>query len=261
VKNTPSNTQEAFRECYDAMSAEGREELDVLIEWLRVCIHKPLSHDGAGSIIFAMLRCGYLLDDQEAQRLRRAAWVRRTRQFTRRRVTPIIPFDLEEARRAMNRQEVETIVLDARAINKRPNLRVADLREAYLSEADLSRADLSAAYLSRANLSKANLREANLREANLSGTDLSETNLSKADLRGAKGLFATAQLGRHDAVAAGGYIVIGCERHEYQHWLDHGEEIGRVNEYTDAEIARYMGWIRLVVPWLVEEEAKAVRDE
>ncbi len=84
-KNTSSNTLEAFRECYDAMSADGKKELDVLIEWLRVCIHKPLSHDGAGSILFAMIRCGYLPDDQEAQRLRRAAWVRRNKQFVRRR--------------------------------------------------------------------------------------------------------------------------------------------------------------------------------
>jgi len=90
------------------------------------------------------------------------------------------------------------------------------------------------------------LREADLRDANLTG----------ANLRGADGLFATAQLGKHDANAAGGYIAIGCERHEYQHWLEHGEEIGRSNGYTDAEIARYMAWIRLVVPWLSGEDAK-----
>ena len=75
-------------------------------------------------------------------------------------------------------------------------------------------------------------------------------------MRWADGLFATAKLGRHDAVAAGGYISIGCERHTYAEWLEHGEQIGRANKYTDAEIARYMAWIRLVVEWLSEAEAK-----
>jgi len=40
----------------------------------------------------------------------------------------------------------------------------------------------------------------------------------------------------------------------YQHWLEHGEKIGRANQYTDDEIERYMAWIRLVVPWLEELE-------
>ena len=146
----------------------------------------------------------------------------------------------------LKRDEVLKIVSEYRARGERPDLREANLRGADLSEANLSEADLSGA----------DLREADLRGAILSGADL-----RWADLRGATGLFATAKLGRHDAIAAGGYIAIGCERHEYQHWLDHGAEIGRANGYTAAEIARYMAWINLVVPWLLDEEAKAVRDE
>ena len=100
------------------------------------------------------------------------------------------------------------------------------------------------------------LREADLRDANLRGADLSGADLSGANLRGTDGLFATAQLGKHDAIAAGGNISIGCKTHTYAEWLENGEEIGRSNGYTDAEIARYMAWIKLVVPWLSEEEAK-----
>jgi uncharacterized protein YjbI with pentapeptide repeats len=138
--------------------------------------------------------------------------------------------------RKLTREEVEKILADARENGEIPDLREADLRDANLRGADLTGADLR----------EADLREADLRDANLTG----------ANLRGADGLFATAQLGKHDANAAGGYIAIGCERHEYQHWLEHGEEIGRSNGYTDAEIARYMAWIRLVVPWLSGEDAK-----
>ena len=85
---------------------------------------------------------------------------------------------------------------------------------------------------------------ADLRLANLRGVNLTE----------AAGAFATGYFGKHQAVAAGGYISIGCERHTYQEWLDKGEQIGKKYEYTDAEIARYMAWIRLVVDWLTEVE-------
>lgn len=107
---------------------------------------------------------------------------------------------------------------------------------------DGERADLSRADLSRADLSMADLRVANL---------------SMADLSMAIGTFAVGSFGRHQAIAAGGYISIGCERHEYQHWLDHYAEIGAANKYTEAEIERYGAWIKLVVEWLTAEE-KAV---
>jgi hypothetical protein len=129
----------------------------------------------------------------------------------------------------MNRQEVEEIVKAAREKYERADLRDADLSGASLRNADLRGADL---------------RGASLRNADLRG----------ADLRGASGNFATGSFGKHHAVAAGGYISIGCEWHTYAEWLEHGPEIGRENYYSDAETARYMAWIKLAVEWLQEVE-------
>ena len=85
--------------------------------------------------------------------------------------------------------------------------------------------------------------------ANLTGADLRWANLSWAI-----GDFAIGYFGTHHAIAAGGYISIGCERHTYTEWLERGAEIGKDNEYTDAEIARYMAWIKIAVDWLSEVE-------
>ena len=144
------------------------------------------------------------------------------------------------------------------------NLSWADLRSADLSSADLRSANLRSADLSSANLSSANLRSANLssadlRSADLSSADLRSANLRSADLSSANlswadGQYALASLGRHQAIAAGGYISIGCERHTYQKWLDSYQEIGKLNGYTDAEISRYGAWIKLATDWLIEAE-------
>ena len=137
------------------------------------------------------------------------------------------------------------------------NLSGADLSWAHLSWADLSGADLSGAdlsgphlsrsYLSRANLSGADLSGTDLSRANLSGTDLSRANLSWADLSGAIGPFTTGSFGQHTAIAAGGYIAIGCERHDYECWLSNYEACGQRNGYTPEEIAGYGAWIALAV--------------
>lgn len=103
---------------------------------------------------------------------------------------------------------------------------------------------------------KANLRGVNLRRANLRDADLSWADLRDADLSGASGDFVTGYLGKHHAVAAGGYISIGCERHTYQEWLDGGLQIGRDNDYTDAEIADYVDWIRLAIRSLERMDRK-----
>ena len=78
----------------------------------------------------------------------------------------------------------------------------------------------------------------------------------KADLRGANGNFVTGYYGKHHATAAGGYICIGCERKTYQEWLDNGVQIGKDNEYTDAEIADYMDWIKLAIRALERMESE-----
>ena len=139
-----------------------------------------------------------------------------------------------------------------RSQGKQIDLRMTDLSGADLSEADLSRADLS-----EADLSEANLRGADLSEADLSGADLSEADLSEANLRGADlrranlsdaiGPFTIGSFGRHMAIAAGGYISIGCKRLTYDKWLEQYEGIGRRNGYTDEEIADYGAWIQLAV--------------
>ena len=106
--------------------------------------------------------------------------------------------------------------------------------------------------LSGADLSGANLSGANLRGADLSGADLRRADLRRADLRranlsGATGPFTTGSFGRHHAIAAGGMINIGCERHSYDEWLADYEEIGRRNGYDDDEITDYGVWIKLAV--------------
>ena len=117
-------------------------------------------------------------------------------------------------------------------------------------------ADLSMADLREADLRWADLRWANLRWANLGGADLGGADLRRADLRGAIGNFVVGHLGKHDAVAAGGYINIGCERHAYDVWLEKGEQIGMDNDYTSAEIADYMDWIKLAIRALKRMEQK-----
>ena len=83
--------------------------------------------------------------------------------------------------------------------------------------------------------------------AYLGGADLRGADLRWAYLGGAKGNFVIGYFGNHHAIAAGGYISIGCERHTYQEWLDNGEQIGKDNFYIDDEIADYMDWIRIAI--------------
>jgi hypothetical protein len=92
-----------------------------------------------------------------------------------------------------------------------------------------------------------NLRGANLRGANLRGADLRGADLRGADLSQAVGPFAVGAFGRHTAIAAGGYIAIGCERHDYDWWLANYEACGQRNGYTPEEIADYGAWIALAV--------------
>lgn len=140
----------------------------------------------------------------------------------------------------MNREEALQIVKEAREAGKKPDLSGADLRWANLRWADLR----------WANLTGADLSEADLRGADLSEADLSRANLRRADLSRAIGKFSVYFGGRHTGWAAGGMIGIGCEIHDYQHWLDYGIEIGKAHRYTDAEIKRYMHWIEDTVEWL-----------
>ena len=138
-------------------------------------------------------------------------------------------------------------IVDVHHLARDANLRGADLRGADLRGADLRGANLSGANLSGADLRGADLRGADLRWADLRGADLREANLREADLSEASGGFTTGYFGRHHAVAAGGYISIGCERHTYDEWLANAEAIGQENRYTADEIADYVAWIKLAV--------------
>jgi len=140
------------------------------------------------------------------------------------------------------REYVAEYVAWARENAVRPDLRGADLREA-----DLCGADLRGANLRGANLSRANLRGAHLSVADLSVADLRGADLSGADLSGAFGPFTLFAAGRHTGIAAGGHIHIGCIRQPYQEWVEHYEEIGRVNGYSEAEVAIYGKFIELAV--------------
>jgi len=127
----------------------------------------------------------------------------------------------------------------------------ADLWGANLWDANLRGANLRGANLRGANLRDADLRRANLRRANLRDADLWGADLRDADVKA-----VIIQAGKHQGIFAGGSGQIGCERHSYQHWLDHGVEIGKGNGYTDDEIKRYMEMIRIGIEWLrtVENE-------
>ena len=113
------------------------------------------------------------------------------------------------------------------------------------SHANLRDADLRDANLRDANLRGANLRDANLRDADFWGADFRDANFW-----GAVGKFAVGKFGRHQGVAVGGYISIGCERHTFDHWLKNFEKIGESNDYSEQEIAMYGQWIKMAVEWL-----------
>jgi len=144
----------------------------------------------------------------------------------------------------MDREEVIEIIRKAREEGEIPDLHGADLYAV-----DLSGVDLRKSNLTRANLSCCVLYGAELSDAKLDGIDL-----RWSDLRGATGSFSIFGAGKHTAIAAGGYISIGCERHTYKHWLKHYIKIGEVNGYTEAEIERYGKWIKDAVKWLGEDE-------
>ena len=129
----------------------------------------------------------------------------------------------------------------------------ADLRKASLIEADLGGADLRGADLRWADIHGANMCVAKLSGAILGGADLREADLRGADLSEANGdQFAVFQIGKDQAIFAGGYGHIGCMRLTYQEWLDEGIEIGLAHKYTKADIARYMKWIKDAVAYLTK---------
>lgn len=143
------------------------------------------------------------------------------------------------------------------------NLQNANLHETNISNADLTGANLAGANLSNANLSNtdltsANLANANMRNATLFLADLTNANLTNTDFTGADlsyafGKFAIGYFGRHHAIAAGGYISIGCRRLTYAEWMKNGAKVGHSNGYSTADIGWYLMWAESAAEWLVSE--------
>ena len=140
------------------------------------------------------------------------------------------------------RQAVET------AVKNKVNLSGANLYRAFLSGANLSGAnlrgaDLSWANLRGANLSGADLGGANLRGADLTGADLCGANLKNTILEGKS--IVSFQFERHQAVFYGmDEITIGCYRRAVKEWLETYKEIGKRENYTDAQIEKYGEFIK-----------------
>jgi uncharacterized protein YjbI with pentapeptide repeats len=110
------------------------------------------------------------------------------------------------------------------------NLSEANLRRADLHGADLHGADLHGADLRRADLSEANLSEANLFRANLYGADLRRANLSEANI-------PFLCFGKHVVIfSMQDQIQIGCKILSIEKWKESYKDIGRVENYSDAEI-------------------------
>ncbi len=99
--------------------------------------------------------------------------------------------------------------------------------------------------LSEANLRGANLSEANLRWADLSGANLRGANLSEAGLL-ARQYVCQIHASRHAIVAIDDDVRIGCRRRPLAEWLETFEAVGRVNKYTETEIAEYGIYLKAI---------------
>jgi hypothetical protein len=119
------------------------------------------------------------------------------------------------------------------------NLEGADLRNANLRSADLTGANLEGANLEGADLRGADLRSADLRWVNLYGTDVYFFQLGKHS--------GFAHVG--DQYEGGNYVRIGCRGGSLSWWLEHYQEIGQREGYTEEQIARYGDQLQLLSKW------------
>lgn len=136
------------------------------------------------------------------------------------------------------------------------NIRLSNLSGGYLMNSVFDGADMSVTRLCNANLRGSSFKGVSFRWADFSRADLRYADLTNADfthacLNGAVGPFVTGYFqGGHNAIAAGGYISIGCERHNYKHWRMFGGQIGRKNGYSSDLIDVYSSWIDLAIKTL-----------
>ena len=131
----------------------------------------------------------------------------------------------------------------------RATLRGANLRDANLQGANLQFSDLQCANLEGANLQGADLYGANLQRANLHGADLQDVDLGFTYLWGAnlthtKGILSFTG-GQHLAIYFQNSILIGCQTHTLDYWLENYEQIGQEVDYSPEEIVSYGLFIKL----------------
>jgi hypothetical protein len=69
------------------------------------------------------------------------------------------------------------------------------------------------------------------------GADLREANLSNPYLQ--------IQGSKHNLIFVDYQIQIGCEIHPQEKWLNNYKEIGKSNDYSDAEIKEYYKYIKI----------------
>ena len=99
-----------------------------------------------------------------------------------------------------------------------------------------------------ANLGGADLGGANLGGANLGGANLGGANLGDADLGGADlDRWSIVIIGsRHVITAYADRISIGCHTRTIEKWLANYKSTGKMEDYTDTEIAEYGGHLRRI---------------
>ena len=116
-----------------------------------------------------------------------------------------------------------------------------DLRGANFNGVNLSRVDLS-----EANLYGATLIGANLSWANFIGANLSWANLTGAELDGVKGItlpIINIIGSSYHFFYMNGIIKIGCEHWPVEYWIEHYEEMGHKNNFTDSNKLQNMAGI------------------
>jgi hypothetical protein len=123
-------------------------------------------------------------------------------------------------------------VIEALAMEEKPNLsgsdlsysnlsgsdlRCSNLRCSDLSGSNLSGSDLSGSDLRGSNLSYSNLSYSNLRGSNLSGSDLRGSDLSGSNLSGSGVILM--QCGIWQVVCDPEFCRVGCQKHLHEVWF------------------------------------------
>ena len=121
------------------------------------------------------------------------------------------------------------------------NLKGADFEGANLKGINFCGAKLQWANLKGANLEGANLEGANLEGANLEGANLCETNVVSFSLRKHSGY---AHFG--NCYNDGSLVKIGCISGSLNWWLEHYQEVGKKEGYTEKEIKLYGTMLNLL---------------